>query len=291
MSQNSSNSSQNHFQQNEQEISLLDILRFLKGAWKITTVTGALGFMVSSLYILIIPAQYEAVTRITMAKVPIQSNHVIGISIEDPAALISRANLSNLLLNSDVITSCGFGGATEIRPNLDKYIHMSVIKQHTSTVEIKVRRPTQDLAKYCASRVSHLIVADQKNMLDTLVEFSEAHKKSRLIVIEQRLRQNQALVAKLGQSDTSPTQVFMSMLLETRQLEDERQWIIAESIRDKRLQADPVQSSIEVSENLVDSIVRRSLLIGLFGGIFLGLLIALFRRDIKKLKSTADGFL
>jgi hypothetical protein len=83
----------------------------------------------------------------------------------------------------------------------------------------------------------------------------------------------------------------MGLLLETRKLEDERVRIKEESIRFKRLLADPLQSSIEVSENLVDKKARKILLIGLFGGILLGLLFALFRRNIEKLKSATDVFL
>jgi len=288
MTQNRSNSSQNHFPQDEPEISLLDILRFLKGAWKIIAVTGALGLMVSSLYLRVIPDQYEATTRIIMAKIPNPNNDVIGISMEEPATLISRFKVS---LIDDLDTSCGFGSAAEIQSNLNQYIHLSVAKQYDSTLEIKVTSPTQDLAKSCARSISDLIVADQKKMLDALLESTEDQKKSRLIIIEQRLRQNRALFSKLDQTGASLSQVFLDLLLETRRLEDESDQILNNSIRFKRLKVDTLQSSITVSENLVVSKAPRIVSIGLFGGIFLGLLFALIRRDIKKHKSVADGFL
>jgi uncharacterized protein involved in exopolysaccharide biosynthesis len=49
------------------EISLLDILRFLKGAWKAIAIFGLAGIALSIAYLAITPKQFEAAAQITMA--------------------------------------------------------------------------------------------------------------------------------------------------------------------------------------------------------------------------------
>ena len=52
----------------QEEISLIDILRFLKGAYKTILVFGALGLAIAIAYLVITPNRFEAVAQIQMAQ-------------------------------------------------------------------------------------------------------------------------------------------------------------------------------------------------------------------------------
>jgi uncharacterized protein involved in exopolysaccharide biosynthesis len=54
---------------NEYEISLLDILRFLKSAWKVIAFFGLIGVALATAYLAITPKQYEASAKIVMAQI------------------------------------------------------------------------------------------------------------------------------------------------------------------------------------------------------------------------------
>ena len=80
----------------ESEISLLDILRFLKSAYKTILIFGVLGITLSIAYLVITPKQYEATAQIVMAQIGAANNNnnnnisPLGINIEEPALLIAR---------------------------------------------------------------------------------------------------------------------------------------------------------------------------------------------------------
>ncbi len=271
------------------EISLLDILRFLKGAWKTIAVTSILGLATSSFYLLITPAQYEAVTTIAMARVP-APNNVLGVNIEEPAALIARMSLPGAF-NSELIGSCGFDGGIDAAPLLAKSIKLAVPKGLTSAVELKVNRPTPELAKTCASGVVRLIATSQEKMLSSLADFSGVANRARLVIVEERMAQDKALLAKAEQPRGPLTPTYFAVLSEIRALEDEKERVTAALNFSKMTQEVLAQSSIEVSDHPVYPKRAMSLLAGLFGGILLGLLIALARQIIARLKSEADGVL
>jgi LPS O-antigen subunit length determinant protein (WzzB/FepE family) len=77
------------------EISLLDILRFLKSAYKTILVFGALGLAIAIAYLVITPNRFEAVAQIQMAQTSGANNNnnnlnSLGINVEEPALLIAR---------------------------------------------------------------------------------------------------------------------------------------------------------------------------------------------------------
>ena len=78
----------------ESEISLIDILRFLKSAWKAIAIFGLTGLALSVAYLAITPNQYEASVQITLAQIGAANNNnnisPLGVNIEEPALLILR---------------------------------------------------------------------------------------------------------------------------------------------------------------------------------------------------------
>lgn len=79
----------------EAEISLLDILHFLKSAYKTIFIFGAFGIALAIAYLAITPKQYEATAQIVMAQIGAANNNnnninPMGVNIEEPSLLIAR---------------------------------------------------------------------------------------------------------------------------------------------------------------------------------------------------------
>jgi len=96
--------------QEDQEISLIDILLFLKSAWKAIAIFGLVGLALSIAYLAITPKQFEASVQIAMAQIGAANNNnninPLGINIEEPVLLISRLS-SPTSVTPEVIAACG----------------------------------------------------------------------------------------------------------------------------------------------------------------------------------------
>lgn len=56
-------------QPDHSDTSLIDILRFLKGAYKTICIFGAFGLVAAIIYLVVTPKQYEATAQIAMAQI------------------------------------------------------------------------------------------------------------------------------------------------------------------------------------------------------------------------------
>ena len=169
------------------EISFFDILLFLKGAWKMIVMMGLAGLVISGIYLLITPNQYEAVANIAMARVP-ADNNPLGVNIEEPTALIARMSVPTSF-DGIVIQACGLEGATNIGAQQTKVIKLSIPKGVANVVELKVTRPSTELASSCAKSVYESIAKSQAQMIGPMTEASKARNSVRLSKVEDRLAQ------------------------------------------------------------------------------------------------------
>lgn len=286
MSQNCSNHNRNYVLYDQSEISLLDVFIFFKGAWKLMILTGFLGLGVSGIYLFTAPSQFEAVTTIFILKAP-SPNNVLGINIEDPAALIARMSLPGAFDN-EVLASCGFQGGTNDPQRLTQSIKWAVPKGLSSAVELKVNRPTSELAIACIRHIVQSVSAVQLNGLESIVELSRAANVARLGVVEERIRQDRVLLAKPEQPGGRLTPTYFAVLSDIRALEDERVKLTA-ALNITNIQDAQPQSPIDVSVNHLYPKRSLSLFAGFLGGGFLGLMIALVRQLVAKLNVEAGG--
>jgi len=266
------------------EISLLDILIFLKGTWKTIAITGILGFILSGIYLIITPNQYEAIANIAMGRIASS-----GANIEEPSALMNRMSLPSSF-DAAVITSCGLQESTNLAAQLSKAIKLSIPKGVANVIELKVTRGTPELAQACAASVFDVIAKSQAQMIGPLVQAAKASNSARLTKVDERLTQDKVLLAKAEQPRGVLSPTYFSILTEIRTLEDEREKLSA-SIDTIGVQTANLQSPIYVADKPVYPKKLISLLAGLMGGLFLGLLIALGRQMMAKLKSEAGGVL
>lgn len=266
------------------EISLLDILIFLKGAWKSIVLMGLLGLAISATYLLLTPNQFEAVANVAMGRIPSSA-----VNIEEPVALINRMSLPSSF-DAAVIASCGLQDSGNLATQLFKSIKLSIPKGVVNVVELKVTRPSPELAQACAASVFDGIAKSQAQMIGPLVQAAKASNSARLTKVDERLTQDKVLLAKTEQPRGVLSPAYFLILTEIRTLEDERDKLSA-SIDTMGVQTANLQSPIYVADKPVYPKKLISLLAGLIGGLFLGLLIALGRQMMAKLKSEAGGVL
>jgi uncharacterized protein involved in exopolysaccharide biosynthesis len=270
----------------DQEISLLDILRFIKGAWKMIAIMGALGLAGAGAYLLITPNQYEAQANIAMARVPADKNP-LGVNIEEPQALINRMSVPSSF-DSSVIDACNLQASSNLAAQLSKVIKLTIPKGVANVVELKVTRPSPELAQACADAVYQAIAKAQAQMIDPIAQATKVSNGARLAKVEERLAQDKTLLAKAEQPKGAVSPAYFAILSEIRNLEDEREKL-ATTVSASGVQATNLQSPIYVGNQPVYPKKSLSLIAGLIGSMFLGVFIALARQVIAKLKLEMRG--
>ena len=276
----------------DDEISLLDILRFLKIAYKTILVFGVLGLGVAIAYLVITPNRFEAVAQIQMAQIGSNNNNnnnnnmnPLGINIEEPALLISRLS-SPTSFSASAIEACGKQNDANPGAALANSIKLSAVKGLNNLVELKTYGPTPDKAYACTNAIFELIKFSQAQILAPYAEEAQ----TRLAADRLRLAKVQDLVAKADKSGAAMSAAYLSSRDEIKYLLDEMAALqnvaMSTQSRSTRLVA-----PIYASDTPITPKKRLWALGGLLGGLFLGLLIALSRQMLVKLRSQVSGVL
>ena len=269
----------------EEEISLLDILLFLKRSWIIIAVFGALGFAIAIIYLLIVPNQYQAIAQIQMAQISAANNNnnnninPLGINIEEPSLLIARMSFPTSF-TPETSAACGLDGKENATSILAKSIKLSQPKGVPNVVELKTTASNPDLAQYCASAIYELIKTSQDKIVSPYI----AEAKIKLADDEVRLAKAKDLVLKADKSGSVMSAAYLSTRDEIRYLLDEitalQNVVASNTNRATRLVAPIYTSDAPISPKK-----QVTLASGLLGGLFLGFLIALGRQLIPKIKA------
>jgi capsular polysaccharide biosynthesis protein len=264
----------------DQEIYLLDILRFIKGAWKMIAVMGALGLAGAGAYLLITPNQYAATAQMVMAQIGANNNlNLLGMNIEEPALLVSRMSLPSSF-SPQVISACGVEAQREPGATLTKGIKLAPIKGVANVVELKTFGPSQDAALACAKAIFELIKTTQSQIVAPYIE----EAKSKLADDEARLDKAKNLVSKADKSGSIMSAAYLASRDEIRYLLDEIA-SLKNIVTSNQNRMTHLVAPIYASNQPISPKKRIVLAGGLFGGLFLGLLIALARQTMARLKS------
>lgn len=206
---------------NDEEISLMDILLFIMGAWKTILSLGIFGLLVSSLYLLITPDQYEAIANINMGRISPG-----GSNIEEPQSVINRISKPTIF-DPAVISACGLEDAKSHSIELARAIKLSIPRGTTNIIELRVARVTPELASSCATSVFQLIAKTQLDLITQMSKAARVSNSAKLIKVDQRLAQNKELLAKAERPRGVLPPAYFPILSETRALEDERDRLLA----------------------------------------------------------------
>jgi hypothetical protein len=172
------------------EISLLDILRFLKGAHKIILVFGVLGLAIAIAYLVNTPDRFEAVAQIQMAQTSGANNNnnnnlnSLGVNIEEPALLIARLG-SPSSFSAGAIAACGQQAQSNSALATAQSIKLAPIKGVSNVVELKTVGPTPEAASTCAQAIFELIKTSDAQIQAPYLEETQ----TRLVEDKSRLDQ------------------------------------------------------------------------------------------------------
>ena len=275
------------YHEGEAEISFIDIVRFLKKAWKIIAISGLVGIVLAITCLAITPKQYEATAQIAMAQIGSTNNNLnpLGVNIEEPALLVSRMSFPTSFTPQS-IAACGLDDGDITESILTKSIKLTTVKGLVNVVELKTFGPSREAALSCANAIFELIKTTQSQILMPYIEES----KIKLADDEVRLAKAKDLVARADKSGSVMNAAYLSSRDEIRYLLDEiaslKNVVTGNQNRLTHLVAPIYSSNLPISSQK-----RMALASGLFGGLFLGLLIALTRQAIKKFRSKAGWFL
>lgn len=284
MSNHKSNSA--HF---DDEISLIDILLFLKQAWKMIAGAVTFGVALALIFLLVTPNQYDATANIQMARIALSiDKNPLGVNVEEPQALINRMSVPTSM-DEAAMQACQLPQSNMAPAQLAKVIKLTIPKGVANTVELKVTSNSPELASACAQSIVDLIVKTQADMVNKITEPALSKNKTRLSKVQERLVQDEALLTKAEQPKNAVSPAYFALLREIRALEDERE-SLAQMLKSNQGQAAQLQAPILASSQPVFPKKAIALAAGLVGGLFLGLLIALGKKIVATLKVEMRGW-
>lgn len=266
---------------NDGEISLLEILRFLKGALTSIATAGVAGLVISVVYLALTPKQYQAITQISMAQISATNNSLnpLGINIEEPSLLISRLS-SPTSFTPQAISGCDVGDFADPGASLSKSIKLAPLKGIPNVVELKVFGKSPEAADICAKAIFELIKTTQAQLVAPYI----ADTKVKLDDDMERLSKAKEFVAKADRSGSAMGAAYLSTRDEIRFLLDEitvlKNVVTTNQSRATRLITPIYVSDVPVAPNKLITLIG-----GLFGGLFFGLLFCLVRKSWAKLKA------
>lgn len=278
-------SEQSFNQSFEDEISLKDIIDFLVESWRTIVLTGLLGVLASAVFLIITPNQYQATLQIQMAQIGASNNNSnnntnpLGVNIEEPSLLIARLKLPTTY-SSEVIKACGFENASTPSESLVSSLKVSVVKDVSSIVELKINRDSKEIAINCAQGLFESIKDFQNQILKPYIEES----KALLVKYESRFANAQSLVSRADKSGAALSAAYLAS-------RDEVKFLIEEIFRLNTFIANAearqakLVSPIYVADSPVFPKKTISLIIGLMAGLFLGLLFLIGKKAIKTPKA------
>ena len=283
MSQNRSNPNQNNVLDGESEISLIDILRFLKSAYKMIAISAVAGLLISVAYLVVTPNQYEAVAQIAMAQIGAANNNnninPLGVNIEEPSLLISRLS-SPTSFTPRALSDCGVGDGASRAAYLAKSIKLAPTKGVANIVELKAFGKSPEEASACALSIFELIKVTQAQIVAPYI----ADAKVMLDDDIARVAKAKDLVSKADKSGSAMGAAYLSTRDEIRFLLDEIT-SLKNVVTSSQSRATRLIAPIYASDTPIAPKKRMVLAAGLFGGLFLGLLLALARQMWIKLKA------
>jgi len=169
------------------EISLMDIVDFLKLNQKLILFSGVAGLLISAIYVILAPKEYEARWQMQMAQYSSNSN----INIEEPSVLVQRLK-SPTAYPAEAQQQCGMPENGEYGDYLNKKLEVKTIKEAASAVQFKFRAAKPAQAKQCAEAIVSMIMTQQHS----LIEEHLAGRQVQLVKYQQSLAEEQLQMEK-----------------------------------------------------------------------------------------------
>jgi capsular polysaccharide biosynthesis protein len=259
------------------ELSLLDIIEFVQEYWKTIAGFTVLGIVGASIYLWVVPKQYEATAQIKMMPYANFNNRSTSINdlvinFEDPQTLIARMMMPTSY-PKEIIALCGLADQRDPEVSLARKVKLSIPNKGGEVINLNIRDASKEIAKACANAVYQLIKTSQDQLVAPYI--NEARKK--LKIEEERLSRITQVITNDNKSGAEMSAVFLFMRDEIRYLR-ERIANLQNIITISESRAAHLTAPIYLNDQPVFPQKNNSLLIGFLLGVLLGLGLALTRK-------------
>ncbi len=265
-------SEQSFNQPQEDEISLKNIIDFLKESWRTILGAGFIGLLGSVGFLAITPNQYEVVAQIQMLQISLNSNgnntNPLGVNVEDPNLLLARLRLPTTYGAAE-IKECGLEKEKRASESLVAMSKFSVVKGASSVIELKINMKNREQGLNCSHALFEMIRKSQNNLIQPYIQ----EAKELLTNYEERVNAARNIVARADKSGAALSAAYLANRDEVKFLTDEiirlNNFISNSDMRQTKL-----VSPIYASEIPVFPKKNIALISGLLVGFFLGLVLA-----------------
>lgn len=274
--------------QSDDEISLIDIFKFLKDGWVLLFLTTVVGFFGGVGYVFIEPIKYQATANIQMAT-------VADKAVESPDVLVEKLKLP-LYFSEATINACDVGIQKTGGEYLTKSLNPNTNK-NAPFVNISFEAKSAKVAKQCLAGVIEDIQSNQNILAKPVIDA----KNNQLNMLKQKLVDSERFHNQLGVKSVSfdfsdPKFSASQLLIATVLMKDNE-------IKDLRYQITDLQAALEEPQTRTTHIVTpiyapeqrvlpKRILIVISGmaalaGLFFGILLLLLHRTWKHIKQQA----
>lgn len=265
----------------DRDLSLAEIVDFLRDYWRGILSATLLGLGLAVAYVYFAPRFYEATFQVEMARTKgIQSVRLgenggaglRGTPVEDGQLLVERLRMPSTYPSS-MPKVCGTEQFELPHLALAERIDAKVVNGVTSVVEIAVRARDSEIAKRCAQAVFNMIQSQQNELFKPLLE----SVREDIQLMQVRFKNNQELLSEMDKSSVQSA-VYLAKRDESLWLMDQ----IAALERSLRHVAEArLVSPIYVSSEPASPRTSMVLLVGLLAGAMVGTIIAFFARSFR----------
>lgn len=263
--------------QDDDEISLWDIVNFLKEGWTwlagglVLGLVGAVGFVGLS------PAQYEATSIVQPATVgmPTTTTTTRGAEVEPVAQTLERLKLPTFY-DEVMMQACQ---ATS-RQALSGSVKASQVKGN-SLIQVSYRAPTKAVAEACVNAVVAQLTQSQKAIAEPLLKTLE----EQLVLTKKQLTEAESFQGQLEKRATSSADSTSLLMLNTLTKREEIVRLQKVLVEQKVQLSPPLTQPMQLLEPIYAPerpVAPKKLPVlagGLFGGLVLGGLVFFVRRS------------
>lgn len=258
----------------DDEISLKDIVYFLRSNQKLIALFGIAGLLIASAYVIFTPKKYEASWQLQMA---MYSSNKNIINIEEPAALVERLR-TPATYSLETRQHCGMPVDGEFGEYLNKKLEALTLKNVPTAVGMKYRAVSATQAKQCAEAIVAMIIAQQHS----LIEERLAGRQVQIVKYQQTLAEEQRLLDKSNNSRLGSLDFLVKL--------DKLRWLrsridnLQEELLSSQMHPAKLIAPIYVPGKPVSAKAGLMLLFGMSLGLLLGLLYATGREGWRRVR-------
>lgn len=270
--------------EDEEGISLIDVLHFIQNGWRAIGSAGAFGLLIGCAYAFLAPQKFQG-------EILIQGASVANQPVEPPTVLIEKLKQPTFYSENSVV-QCELQETPTAKSTLSKSLKPVLIKT-APVVSMSYLADSAQTAKACLESVLGDIANDQQKLAAPLIKTREdqlASTKTKLDLAEKVLEQFGGKKLNFDIPDqkfSSSTLLYSIILSKQNEITDLRKSIETQTIELSPPQTQAASAITPIYAPDMRVSPKRSIAIagGLFGGVILGVLWLLGSQGWIKVKS------